>query len=64
MESSNLLLKYMNKKMIATMEELKDLLKTQSRMTVFRKLKKLDYISSCSHKGKYYSLIKIAKYNE
>jgi hypothetical protein len=64
MDSSNVLLKYMNKRKIATMDELKDLLKTQSRMTVFRKLKKLDYISSCSHKGKYYSLNRIAEYNE
>lgn len=61
---SNLLLKYMNEQKIVTMEELKDLLKTQARMTVFRKLKKLDYISSCSHKGKYYSLNEIAEYNE
>ena len=64
MESSNLLLIYMNKKKIAIMEELKYLLKTQSRMTVFRKLKKLDYISSYSHKGKYYSLNTIAEYND
>ncbi|MCP4749940.1 MAG: hypothetical protein GY866_03515, partial [Proteobacteria bacterium] len=46
------------------MDELKDLLKTRSRMTVFRKLKKLDYISSCSHKGKYYSLNALAEYDE
>ncbi|MCP4754253.1 MAG: hypothetical protein GY866_25480 [Proteobacteria bacterium] len=46
------------------MDELKDLLKTRSRMTVFRKLKKLDYISSCSHRGKYYSLSELAEYDE
>ncbi len=33
-------------------------------MTVFRKLKILDYISSCSHSGKYYSLKEIAEYNK
>jgi len=64
MYSSNTLLRYMNEKKIATMNELTDLLKTRSRMTVFRNLKKLNYISSCSHKGKYYSLNDIAEYNE
>lgn len=64
MESSDLLLKYVIKTKIAVLEELKRLLKTQSRTTVFRKLKKLDYITSCSHKGKYYSLNSIAEYNE
>ena len=54
----------MNKKKIVTMEDLKNLLKTRSRMTVFRHLQKLDYISSYSHKGKYYSLNNIAIYNE
>ena len=64
MESSDSLLKYLAKRKMAVLEELKKLLKTQSRTTVFRKLKKLDYISSCSHKGKYYSLDAIAKYND
>ena len=64
MNSSNTLLKCMNKKKIATMEALKNLLKTRSRMTVFRHLQKLDYISSYSHKGKYYSLNNLAIYNE
>ena len=40
MDSSNTLLRYMNEKKIATMNELTDLLKTRSRMTVFRNLKK------------------------
>ena len=33
-------------------------------MTVFRRLSELDYISSCSHSGKYYSLNGIANYNQ
>ncbi len=64
MDLSNLLLTHMNEKKITVMPELKVLLNTQSRMTVFRKLKKLDYITSCSHKGKYYSLNSIAKFND
>jgi len=62
--SSEALLNYLKNKKIATIDELKIVLKTQSRMTVFRKLKTLDYISSCSHSGKYYSLKEIAEYNK
>ena len=58
------LLTYLNNYKIATMNEIKAALNTQSRMTAFRRLSKLDYISSCSHRGKYYSLERIAKYGE
>ena len=58
-----LVITYLNKNKIASIEEMKTTLNTQSRMTVFRRLRKLDYISSCSHSGKYYSLSRIAKYN-
>ena len=61
---SNKLKKMLTNKKIATMTELKEFLKTNSSMTVFRKLKELDYISSCSHSGKYYSLKNFAKFNE
>ena len=63
-KSNEPLLTYLNKRKIATLEEIKIVLNTQSRMTVFRKLSKLDYISSYTHRGKYYSLKRIAKYNE
>ena len=59
-----LVITYLNKHKIATIEEMKTTLNTQSRMTVFRRLSKLDYISSCSHSGKYYSLSRIARYNQ
>ena len=59
----HLVITYLNKYKIATIGEMKTTLNTQSRMTVFRRLSKLDYISSCSHSGKYYSLSRIAKYN-
>jgi len=62
--SSETLSNYLKNNKIATVDELKNVLKTQSRMTVFRKLKPLDYISSCSHSGKYYSLKEIAEYNK
>lgn len=47
-----------------TIDELKITLRTQCRMTVFRKLSMLGYISSYSHSGKYYSLKRIARYNK
>ena len=62
--SLDLLSNYLNKNKIATINEIKRLLNTQSRMTIYRKLSYLDYISSGSHRGKYYSLKQIAKYNE
>ncbi len=49
---------------IMTLNELKSTLKTECRMTVFRKLSILGYISSYSHSGKYYSLKRIARYNK
>jgi len=62
--SSETLLNYLKINQIATIDELKNVLNTQSRMTIFRKLKTLDYISSRSHSGKYYSLKEIAEYNK
>ena len=53
----------LKKQKIASMLELKKALGTNSSMTIFRKLKELDYISSCSHSGKYYSLIRIAQFD-
>lgn len=51
-------------KKIMSMAELKDTLGSQCRMTVLRKLGELDYITSYSHSGKYYSLKNIARYNQ
>ena len=48
---------------VLTMENLKTILQTTSRMTVFRNLKHLPYKSSYSHCGKYYTLDSIANYD-
>jgi len=61
---SELLLTCLKDRTIMTIDELKNTLKTQCRMTVFRKLSKLGYISSYSHSGKYYSLKRIARYGK
>lgn len=61
---SDLLLKLLLKRKIATLDELKTTLGTNSTMTVFRKLKQLEYISSCSHSGRYYTLKRIATFSQ
>ena len=48
---------------LLTIEDLKSILQTTSRMTVFRKLKQLPYKTSYSHCGKYYTLDPIANYD-
>lgn len=49
---------------IATLEQLKEALGTTGTMTVFRKLKALGYLSSYSHRGKYYTLQEIPEFDE
>jgi hypothetical protein len=41
---------------VCTFEQLAEALGTSSRMTVFRKLAELSYLTSYSHRGKYYTL--------
>lgn len=49
---------------IATLDELKDALGTTVDSTVFRKLKELAYRSSYSHRGRYYVLDEVARFDE
>jgi len=49
---------------IATLDELKLALGTPVDVTVFRKLKPLDYLTSYSHRGGYYALREIARFDE
>lgn len=48
---------------IATMAELKSTLGTSVDMTVFRKLRTIDYMTSYSHGGQYYALRESAKFD-
>lgn len=48
---------------IATMGELKKALSTSVDVTCFRKLKELDYLASYSHRGGYYTLREIARFD-
>jgi hypothetical protein len=47
---------------IATLPDLKRALGTDVDLTVFRKLKELDYLTSYSHGGRYYALREIARF--
>jgi hypothetical protein len=48
---------------IATFDQLKTALGNPARCTVFRKLAELEYLSSYSHRGKYYTLRSIARFS-
>lgn len=49
---------------IATLDQLREALGNPARCTVFRKLGDLQYLSSYSHRGKYYTLKYIARFSE
>ena len=49
---------------IATFDEMKQSLGNPVNVTVFRKLKPLDYLSSYSHRGRYYTLREIARFDD
>jgi len=56
--------KYFQINKIATLDELKKLLTTDARMTVFRTLQRLGYCSSYSHRGGYYTLCGIPEFDQ
>lgn len=58
------LIKLLKKQRVATLDELKCALGTKVTVTVFRKLKALDYRSSYSHRGRYYTLNDVARFDE
>lgn len=49
---------------IATIEQLKAALGTSVDMTVFRKLREIPYHTSYSHRGRYYALDEVARFDE
>jgi hypothetical protein len=56
--------KYLLRHKIATLAELKAVLSTSANLTVFRKLKLLDYLSSYTHRGRYYALRETARFDD
>ncbi len=53
-----------NKQKVVTLPEMKNALSTNSHMTVFRKLTELGYKTSYSHRGKFYTLKAILRFDE
>jgi len=49
---------------IATLDQLKTAIGNPARCTLFRKLAQLEYLSSYSHRGKFYTLRSIARFTE
>lgn len=49
---------------IADLPELKRVLGTDTPLTVFRKLKQLDYHASYTHRGRFYTLAEIARFDD
>lgn len=62
--SSDAIRKLLRKQQIATLPELMDAVGSDARRTVFRKLAELAYRSSYSHRGSYYTLDEIARFDE
>ena len=54
----------LRKQKLATLNELMAALGTGARRTVFRKLKLLPYRTSYSHRGRYYTLDEVARFDE
>jgi hypothetical protein len=52
------------KNKMATMVEMKEVMGTTVDATIFRKLRELSYLRSYSHRGKYYTLPEVARFNE
>lgn len=56
--------KHLLRHKIATLPELKEALGTTADLTVFRKLKTLDCLSSYTHRGRYYALRETARFDD
>jgi hypothetical protein len=56
--------KHLRRHKIATLPELKGALGGAANLTVFRKLKLLDYLSSYTHRGRYYALRETARFDD
>lgn len=56
--------KFFKRFSVATVEDLKKKLKTESRMSIFRRLKEIGYLSSYTHAGRYYTLPHIPHFDK
>jgi len=63
-KSSAALLTFFRKNQIATLPELFAVLHTKSRMSVFRRLRDLNYLSSYTHTGRYYTIPTVIHFDD
>lgn len=64
MDKKARLAEFLDEKKVATMQDLKKAASTEVSMTVYRLLKKLSYLTSYSHNGKYYALKTTVKFDD
>lgn len=55
--------KFITRHQIADLNQIKDVLGCTVNVTVFRKLRELNYLTSFSHRGRYYTLSEIARFD-
>ncbi|MGA9258483.1 MAG: hypothetical protein WBV98_17905, partial [Candidatus Sulfotelmatobacter sp.] len=60
----SVLRQHLRRHKIADLPELKRALGTKTDLTVFRKLKPLDYLASYTHRGRFYTLPEIAHFDD
>ena len=53
----------LRKRRVVTMNDLCKVIGSSSRMTVFRRLREMEYVSSYTHAGRYYTLYDIARFD-
>ena len=61
---AKILRQYLRRHKIATLTDLKRVLDTDVDITVFRKLKLLDYRTSYTHRGSYYTLKEVTHFDD
>ena len=54
---------FFRKYRVVTMSDLCEIIGSSSRMTVFRRLRDIEYVSSYTHAGRYYTLYDIARFD-
>jgi len=53
----------LRKRRVVTMSDLCEAIGSSSRMTVFRRLRQIEYVTSYTHAGRYYTLYDIARFD-
>ena len=61
---SKKLVRFLKHNKIGTIEQLKAVLGTNVNITVYRKLKEVSYHTSYSHRGRYYTLDEVVRFDD